>query len=102
MVSLDVYKVPKEDLCGIEHERVGLLTYKNQAYRYQDCFSYSMDDDGQGTSFILNYQPNDHHNQQLVHGAAELAANGPGRKVYYVYDGTQDRWFGLRIGAPLR
>lgn len=92
-VNLDVYKVSESEFCGYSYERVVLLTHKNQIYRYQDCFSSSIEDEREESFFKLNYKPSEAQN--IVHGAVELAANGPGRMVYFYYDVKQGNWFGF-------
>lgn len=97
-VVLDVYKVPEDDLCGFDYERVVLLTHKNENYRYPDCFSSSIEDETaeqQQALFRLDYKQKEQGVQSIVHGAVELAANGPGRMAYYYYDAIQGEWFGF-------
>lgn len=97
-VVLDVYKVPEDDFCGFDYERVVLLTHKNEKYSYPACFSDSMEDETreqQQALFRLDYKQKEHGAQPIVHGAVELTANGPGRMAYYYYDATQGKWFGF-------
>jgi hypothetical protein len=97
-VVLDVYKVPGDEFCGSDYERVVLLTHKNETYRYPDCFSASVEDENREQHqalFKLDYKRKEQETQFIVHGAVELFANGPGRMAYYYYDVGQGRWFGF-------
>ncbi|HZG87948.1 hypothetical protein [Paenibacillus sp.] len=96
-VVLDVYKVPESELCGADYERVVLLNHKDAAYRYPNaCFSASIEDELReqtGALFKLDYKSYEQGATSAVHGAVELAANGPGRLAYYYFDAAQERWF---------
>jgi hypothetical protein len=97
-VVLNVYKVPEDDFCGFDYERVVLLTHKNEHYRYPDCFSSSLEGENPEQNqalFRLDHKQREQGAQSIVHGAVELSANGPGRMAYYYYDAIHGNWFGF-------
>lgn len=99
-VSLEVYKIhDNKALCGLSYERIVLIEHKKVKYRYQDCFSASLEDENpeqHAALFLLGYKQEENRGSTLiVHGAAELSANGPGRMAYFYFDVAQGRWYGF-------
>ncbi|MBW7473924.1 hypothetical protein K0T92_04150 [Paenibacillus oenotherae] len=99
-VLLEVYKTHDEEaLCGLSYERVVLVEYKKEKYRYQDCFMGSLEEEHpeqHAALFLLGYKHEENRDStRIVHGAVELSANGPGRMVYFYFDVGQGRWYGF-------
>ncbi|MWC31305.1 hypothetical protein [Paenibacillus sp. MMS18-CY102] len=98
-VSLAIYKETDEHaLCGSSYERVALLEHRGKAYRYVDCFSSSLETENQEDQkplFLLGAKQHAPSSNLILHGAAELSANGPGRMAYFILNQKQDRWYGF-------
>jgi len=96
-VELNVFTAAENETCGSGYERVVLLNHEDETYRYQSsCFSASIEDEHleqRQALFELDYRRGEPGGQSAVHGAAELAANGPGRMAYFYFDAAQERWF---------
>lgn len=98
-IALAVYKEHDDGaVCGSSYERIVLLEYKKEKYRYNDCFSTSLEaehPEEQNALFLLGDKQEGRDSTLSVHGAAELSANGPGRMVYFYFNARQGRWFGF-------
>ncbi|WP_127530969.1 FG-GAP repeat domain-containing protein [Paenibacillus kobensis] len=105
-VSLAVYKeMDPDQLCGLDYESAALLEYRNKTYYYNDCFSMSLETEESPLLELslvkLGYENKDGDSRRIVHGAAELFGNGPGRMLYLVYDRDEDQWYGFdNWGSP--
>jgi hypothetical protein len=104
-VSLSVYQEEDEAaMCSSSYERIVLLEYKKQKFRYEGCGSTSLESEHpeqDQASVILNAASPDEGSSSIILGAVDSGVNGPGLMVYYVYDKDEDRWYGFnRWGLP--
>lgn len=96
-VILHVYKETNENnRCGFTYNTISLLDYDGKTYGLQDCTSTSLLNETLGEFneifvFEESYEYEDEHSILLA--GIELAANGPGRMGYFMFDKINKIWY---------
>jgi len=96
-VSIQVYKESDESkTCGLQDETISFLNHKGHTYRIQECTSsnFTYEDAKKNIHYFILDQAYEYESRkQIFHAGLELAANGPNRILYLLYDVTESKWF---------
>lgn len=93
-ITLHVFDETNQDnLCSASYETVSLVEFNGNTYKLPDCTSASLKEKKLKQALFTSKDLKQKNHEQIIVAGVELAANGPGRMLYMVYDSSgQNLW----------
>jgi hypothetical protein len=96
-VTLHAYKEKNEDnICSFSYESVSLIEYDGIFYKLDNkCTSTTVldsENNNDDSIFLLQQQYKNENSNQILQAGIELAANGPGRMLFIIFDVANEKW----------
>ncbi|MCH1627868.1 hypothetical protein [Fredinandcohnia quinoae] len=89
-ITLHVYDVTDQNsICSASYQTVSLIEFDGKIYQLPDCTSTILrkdDTEVENAAHRLQQLQINENQKQIIVAGVELAANGPGRTLYIVYD----------------
>jgi len=86
-ITLHVFDETNQDnLCSAPYATVSLIEFDGEIYKLPDCTSASLKEKKLKQAVFTSKDLKQKNHEQMIVAGVELAANGPGRMLYMVYD----------------